>query len=142
MKMMSLLLFLQTFLTVTTCTVYIVTPDDHHYPNTTCHHCHNLQYYLLNITKYFISNTQLFFLPGEYHINFTFIIQNVHNISLIGNDTVLVIVSSIMAIINSSVVTTENFVIHGYDRIRWNTFLHLENSFNISLHNMIMDMMI
>ena len=146
MKMISLLLFLSTFLIVSTCTVYIVTPDDYYYPNTTCHHCHNLQYYLLNVTKYFTSNTQLLFLPGEYHINCTIIIQNVHNISLIGNDTVLLIgnstVPNIVVIINSSVVIIENFVTHSYCIIFCNIFLHLENSFSISLHNMIVDMII
>ena len=145
--MMSLLLFLPTFLTVTTGTVYIVTPDDYYYPNTTCHHCHNLQYYLLNVTKYFTSNTQLLFLPGEYNINCTIIIQNVHNISLIGNNTVLFIDNSAasfiysVAIINSSLVAMENFVIESYF-IFCSASLYLENSFSISLHNMIMDMMI
>ena len=67
--------------------VYNVTPDDHYYPNTTCHHCHNLQHYLLNTTKYFTSNTQLLFLPGLHHLHTDLIIQNVHNISLIGSTT-------------------------------------------------------
>ena len=70
---------------VTNHTIYTVTPDDHYYPNTTCHHCHNLQHYLLNVTKYFTSNTQLFFLPGLHHLHINLIIQNVHNISLIGS---------------------------------------------------------
>ena len=64
-----------------------MTPDDHYYPNTTCHHCHNLQHYLLNVTKYFTSNTQLLFLPGLHHLHTDLIIQNVHNVSLIANDT-------------------------------------------------------
>ena len=79
------LLLLSSLLHITTCTVYTVTPDDQYYPNTTCHHCHNLQYYLLNITKYFTSNTQLLFLPGLHHLHTDLIIQNVHNISLIGS---------------------------------------------------------
>ena len=79
------LLLLSSLLHITTCTVYTVTPDDHYYPNTTCHHCHNLQHYLLNITKYFTSNTQLFFLPGLHHLHSDLIIQNVCNISLIGS---------------------------------------------------------
>ena len=62
---------------------YFVTPDDHF--GTTCHHCQNLQYYMLNITKYFTSNTQLFFLPGLHHLYNDLIIQDVHNISLIGS---------------------------------------------------------
>ena len=144
MKTTSLLLFLPTFLTVTTGTIYIVTSDGYYHPNTTCHHCHNLQYYLLNITKYFTSNIQLLFLPGEYHINITIIIQNVHNISLIGNDTVLISTvpsSSFLSIINSSEVTIKNFVIHSYSTSHYRS-LHLENCFSISLHNVIMHMII
>ena len=83
---------------IVTSTVYTVTPDDHYYPNTTCHHCHNLQHYLLNITKYFTSNTQLLFLPGLHHLYTDLIIQNVHNISLIGGtalDTVIQCNSSV-----------------------------------------------
>ena len=79
------LLILSSLLHITTCTIYTVTPDDHYYPNTTCHHCHNLQHYLLNVTKYFTSNTQLLFLPGLHHLHTDLIIQNVHNISLIGS---------------------------------------------------------
>ena len=79
------LLLLSSLLHITTCTVYTVTPDDHYYPNTTCHHCHNLQYYLLNITKYFTSNTQLLFLPGLHHLHTDLIIRDVYNISLIGS---------------------------------------------------------
>ena len=79
------ILLLSSLLHITTCTVHIVTPDDHYYPNITCHHCHNLQHYLLNITKYFTSNTELLFLPGLHHLHTDLIIQNVHNISLIGS---------------------------------------------------------
>ena len=52
-----------------------------------CYHCVNLQRYLLNTTKYFTSNTQLLFLPGLHHLHTDLIIQNVHNISLIGSTT-------------------------------------------------------
>ncbi|XP_065903086.1 uncharacterized protein [Dysidea avara] len=71
----------------TTGSVYNVISDDRYYPNTTCHHCHKLQHFLLNTTKYFTSNTQLLFLPGLHHLHTDFIIQNVHNISLIGSTT-------------------------------------------------------
>ena len=93
-------------------TVYTVTPDDHYYPNTTCHHCHNLQYYLLNITKYVTSNTQLLFLPGLHHLHTDLIIQNVHNISLIGStatangttlDTVIIQCNSSVGITMSNI---------------------------------------
>ena len=91
MYVVFLLLFLQCVCIITS-TVYTVTPDDHYYPNTTCHRFHNLQHCLLNVTKYFTSNTQLLFLPGLHRLNTDLIIQNVHNISLIGstaNDTTL-----------------------------------------------------
>ena len=87
-----LLSLLYVHLVTGTSIVYTIIPDDHYYPNISCHHCHNLQHYLLNITKYFTSNTQLFFLPGLHHLHTDLIIQNVHNISLIGsttNDTTL-----------------------------------------------------
>ncbi|XP_065902235.1 uncharacterized protein [Dysidea avara] len=81
---LSLLLLLSLISHITTRGVYNVRPDDHY---TTCHHCHKLQHYLLNTTKYFTSNTQLLFLPGLHHLHTDLIIQNVHNISLIGSTT-------------------------------------------------------
>ena len=90
-----------------------------YYPNTTCHHCHNLQHYLLNITKYFTSNTQLLFLPGLHHLHTHLIIQNVHNISLIGSiadgttpDTVLQSNLSFILIVNISTLTLKNVIIN------------------------------
>ena len=144
--MMLLMLLLSSLLAITTSTVYTVTPyddDDHYYLNAMClqcHHCHDLQYYLLNITKYFTSNTQLFFLPGIHHLHNDLIIQNVHNISLIGNltnDTASWSIVNIsqevnIKIINSSIVTLKNFIIVS----RAISFLH---TINISLHNMIID---
>ena len=95
----------------TLATVYTVTPDDHYYPNTTCHHCHNLQRYLLNVTKYFTSNTQLLFLPGLHHLHTDLIIQNVHNISLIGNETAILSTSSFILMVNVSSLTIKNMTI-------------------------------
>ena len=80
--MLLLLLLLQ--IHSTTGIVYTVVSDDDD-SNITCYHCHNLQHYLLNTSKYFTSNTQLLFLPGLHHLHTDLIIQNVHNISLIGN---------------------------------------------------------
>ena len=114
------LLLLSSLLHITTCAVYTVTPDDHYYPNTTCHHCHNLQHYLLNITKYFTSNTQLLFLPGLHHLHTDLIIQNVHNISLIGStangttlDTVIIQCNSSVGIVMTNITNLimENLVI-------------------------------
>ena len=116
-----LLLSISSLLHITTCTVYTVTPDDHYYPNTTCHHCHNLQHYLLNITKYFTSNTQLLFLPGLHHLHTDLIIQNVRNISLIGSkvkvhsSTLKTIIQgnfSAILISNVSKLTISNLIIN------------------------------
>ena len=75
-------ILLLSLLCIVTCTVYKVIPDDDH--NTTCYHCHTIQYYQLNISKYFTSNTELLFLPGLHHLQTDLIIQNVYNISLLG----------------------------------------------------------
>ena len=86
--------------------VYTVTPDDHYYSNTTRHHCHNLQHYLLNVTKYFTSNNQLLFLPGLHHLHTDLIIQNFHNISLIGSTANGTTLDTIIIQCNSSVGIT------------------------------------
>ena len=111
-------------LQIITCTVYTVKPYDHYsnYPNTTCHHCHSLQHYLFNVTKYFTSNTQLLFLPGLHYLYNDFIIQNVHNISLIGStgdgttlDTVIECVyikyTTCITITNVSTLIIRNLII-------------------------------
>ena len=138
--MLKLLISLS-LLVITTCTIYNVTPDD-----TTCHHCHNLQHYLLNTTKYFTSNTQLLFLPGLHHLHTNLIIQNVHNISLIGSttngttpDTVIQCDSSVGIVMNNiTSLVIKNVVIKsctaGYDQhsvsniallITWCSFIKL-----------------
>ena len=91
--------------------MYTVTPDeDNYYPSIKCHNCHSLQHYLLNITKYFTSNTQLLFLPGQHHLNTDLIIQDVHNISLIGStangttlDTIIIQCNSSFGIAMSNI---------------------------------------
>ena len=132
------LLLLSSLLLITTCTVYIVTPDDHYYPNTTCHHCHNLQHYMLNITKYFTSNTQLLFLPGLHHLHTDLVLQNVNNISLIGstvNGTILntVIKCTRIAISNVSDLKIENLIIQIHAAAQWEN-IRIQNCFSISLN--------
>ena len=118
----SLLFLISTLLHFSSSTVYIVTPDDQHYPNSTCHHCYNLQYYLLNAAKYFTSNTKLLFLPGLHHLRINLVIHNVYNISLIGStadDHDMTPVSVIqyssaldgIALSNCTMATIENFFV-------------------------------
>ena len=105
---------LTTVLSITTSTVYNVTPDD-----SECDHCLDLQYYQLNAVKYFTSNNQLKFLPGLHHLHTDFIIQNAHNISLIGNtangtmlDTVIQCTSSVgIVMTNITILTVRNMII-------------------------------
>ena len=66
---------------------YTVISDEGYYPNATCLHCHNLQYYAQNRSKYFTSSTQLLFLPGLHHLYTDLIIQNVNNVSIIGGNS-------------------------------------------------------
>ena len=130
--------------------MYTVLPDDHYYPNTSCHHCHNLQHYLLNITKYFTSNTQLLFLPGLHHLHIDLIIQNVHNISLIGSaangatlDTVILCNSSVGVVMsNITNLTMVKLVIENCKvNVKRPTFLTIGNGmilfqcYNVQLQN-------
>ena len=66
-----------------------MTPDDDQSDiNNDCpidHECHTLQYYLLNTSKYFISNTQLHFLQGKFYINDDIVIDSLHNFSIVGS---------------------------------------------------------
>ena len=114
---MKALILSLSLLHIVTCTVYNVIPGDH---NTTCNHCHTLQYYQLNVSKYFSSNTQLLFLPGLHHLHSDLIIQNVHNISLIGRtangktlDTVPVIQNDKIVMYNITNLTIKNLIIQG-----------------------------
>ena len=70
------------------CDVYYVTPDVVNDTscclNSLCGHCYNLQHYLLNVSKYFTSNTQLHLLPGLHYLPTNLVIKYVSNISLIG----------------------------------------------------------
>ena len=123
-----------------------MTPDDHYCPNTTCHHCHNLQHYLLNITKYFTSNTQLLFLPGLHHLHTDLLVQNVHNISLIGStangttlDTVIIQCDSSVGITMSNItdLTMANLAIVNckINRIFSKNGITLSHCYNIELQN-------
>ena len=105
---------LTTVLSITTSTVYNVTPDD-----SECDHCLDLQYYQLNAVKYFASNYQLKLLSGLHRLHTNLIIQNAHNISLIGNmangttpDTVIQCTSSIgIVMTNITNLTVRNMIV-------------------------------
>ena len=100
---------------VTATSVYYVTPDDQSHINNDCpidHECHTLQYYLLNNSKYFTSNTQLHFLQGSFYINADVVIDSLHNFSLVGSgvDNTIIECStpSLIAIINCTNTVIKN----------------------------------
>ena len=110
-----MLIFLLHLTTVTATGVYYVTPDDQSDINNDCpidHECHTLQYYLLNSSKYFTSNTQLHFLQGIFYINADIVIDSLHNFSLLGsgvNDTLIECSTpSLIAIINCANTVIKN----------------------------------
>ena len=117
MQQCILLLLVASLLHTTASTVYYVMPDDHYHPindNT-----NTLQHYLNNTNKYFISNSQLHFLPGQYYLNNDLIIQGVSNFSLIGNRTNEVIGTVInctspagIAVVGSSNIVIANIVMN------------------------------
>ena len=63
--------------------VYYVKPSNQQVNIT----ANTLDYYLQNAEKYFVSNTQLYFLPGIHQLDTVIKIQNVCNFSLIGINT-------------------------------------------------------
>ena len=81
---LSHLLLVSSLLHTVSSTVYYVIPDDHYTSN---NNTYTLQHYLSNTRKFFTSHTQLHFLPGQYYLDTDLIIQNVSNLSLIGNRT-------------------------------------------------------
>ena len=115
MSLQNIIVILTTVFCVTSSTVYNVTPDDN---INGCHHCLNLQHYLGNVSRHFVSNTQLYFLPGLHHLPTDLIIQNIHNVSLIGStangttqDTVIQCNSVGIVMVNITNLTIKNMVI-------------------------------
>ena len=80
-----LLLLMVTCLAYTTnSVVHYVVPDDYYVDTNDVNN--TLQHYLNNSEKYFISQAQLVFLPGKHHLLTDLVIQDVHNLTLRGND--------------------------------------------------------
>ena len=110
------MIFISLLHLITATGVYYVTPDDDQSDiNNDCpidHECHTSQYYLLNTSKYFTSNTQLHFLLGNFYINDDIVIDSLHNFSLVGggvNNTVIECSTpSLIAIINCTNAVIKN----------------------------------
>ena len=112
-----------------------------------------LDYYLQNATKYFVSNTQLQFLPGIYQLNEIITIKDIYNFSLIGNRTKGSVVIGCpstggIAIINSSYINVKHLVMKkcisklnntlGINNYNYDFYVSLliKNSYSISIHQL------
>jgi len=97
--------------------VYYVTPDDEH---SVGKNIHSLKYYLMNTTKYFVSHSQLHFLSGQHYLQSDFRLQNVENITINGNKSIISCRNMSVGIIfiNVSNITLQNIkLLHcGKDR--------------------------
>ena len=95
----------------TTAHTLYITPDDNHSDS---NNTHTLSYYLNNTNKYFTSNTWLHFLPGYYILHEDFIIEDVINITIIGNHCTIKCDDSLVGIVMINVV---NIVIQNVEII-------------------------
>jgi len=98
--------------------VYFVIPDDH---NSTNVNTYVLRHYLNDTNKYFTSNVQVQFYPGQYYLNQELIVHNVSNFSLTGNRTKEMINTVIncspspagIVVVNSSSIVIANIALNG-----------------------------
>ena len=146
-KMALLLLPTLVLLSLVNSHIYHVRPVDQ-YVNTSAN---TLDYYLQNATKYFVSNTQLQFLPGIYQLNTIITMKNICNFSLTGksanNDSVVIKCPSSggITIINSSFIIVKHLVMNkcisklnntpGINNYNYNFYVSLliKNSYSINV---------
>ena len=122
---------------------YTVVPDSCH-TNATCHHCHDLHYYVQNSTKYFTHNTQLLFQPGVHCLHTDLVIENVHNVSLIGrsndssNTSTVIQCNSTVGIIMKNVtkLSMENMVIKNCLAHSFSAAVIIKECSGVKLHHM------
>ena len=150
-----LLLMSSSVLNVTAHTLY-VTPDDY---QSDINDSNPLSHYLKNSSKYFTSNTLLYFLPGNYTLNKDLIIEDLVNITIIGNYCMIKCTNSFVGIlmirlVNITILNVE--IIHcrknyyssllnrkyfedvtSFDqpRLQWNAALHLLHCVSITVTN-------
>ena len=130
---MKILITSLSLLHIASCIVYNVIPEDY---NSTCYHCHTLQYYQLNVSRYFTSNTQLLFLPGIHYLHTHLIIEDAHNLSLIGStangsalNTVIQYVKLVSIVMtNITNLTLKNLIIQTGEAVFYKTYPSLNSS--------------
>ena len=138
--------------------VYNVKPDES-FDSTVCDGCKYLSEYQGDKETYFASNsdTHLYFKPGNYHITQSFIIRDVHNISLIGSNPTNTIIYCItltpleeIFILMSGItkITLKNLLflnckakLSGYPNKKFKFYVSLAilNCFNISIQQVTLN---
>ena len=97
-----LLLLVTSSLHIATTIDYYVVPNGTHCDN---NNTHELNYYL---NKHFTPSSRLHFNPGEYYLENDFIVSNVHDISIIGHDAIIICCPYVgLTFINVTDVTLE-----------------------------------
>ena len=87
-----------------------ITPDDY---QSDSNNTYTLSHILNSTDKYFTSNTQLCFLPGYYTLNEDFIIEDVINITIIGNHCTI----KCDNLVGIAMINVENIVIQNIEII-------------------------
>ena len=103
---MSLFLF-ALYLHIATSTIYYVIPDDHNYSYNRDVNYFTLQHYLNNTSKYFASNNQFHFMPGQYYISNDVIFKNINNFLLVGIDQCVITCTSPASVL---IINATNFI--------------------------------
>ena len=85
---------------ITMATLYYVTPDDSDFINTNdTESAMSLEYYLMNTSNYFSSDSQFHFKMGHHYLNSDLVIQNVTNVTLTGESLCIIRCTSHVSII-------------------------------------------
>ena len=128
--LLSLFLFIGTFTKEQPKKLYCITPT----ATTNNSSCSKLAFYVQNFRQYFVSNTEIYFKDGEYHLNTTLSVTNVTNFSITGELNVTIRCQSAYILIADSALVE-------IKKIRFiNCGLSLSNITNnaaLILHNVI-----
>ena len=119
---MTNLLLTTLLLQVTYSTVYHIIPDDEHSPCSTTTRLFTLQHYFNSTKGYDESHTELLFKQGHHYLCENWMLKNVSNFTINGNNSTLSCIKpSGIAIINVTSITIKNLHIEQCSRIWYYT---------------------
>ena len=119
--MMKSLLLATLLFHVTLSTVHHVIPDDEYIQCNSTARMSTLQYYLDNTRRYFQSNTELRFEQGHYYLCKDWLLQNISNFTINGNNSILSCIKPSLgiAIVNATNISIINFHIAYCSKYRY-----------------------